>query len=371
MEYTNENLKKMEDKRKKYNKKYSDFFYRWSLEEKEKSKINSLDTIGSLNASNRLDKKSKRIGTCLDFWQWDLYEKNKLMDLKKVNRCNNNRVCPNCKKLDLAKCMHKFTPIFDKLISQEGYYPFMATFTVPNCSGKDLRFTIKKLFKDFYKFYLGFSSNDKRKISFRCTDFVACLRVLEITYNKITNTYHPHLHCILFSKYYDINDYKKYIKGHYSFKRNSYNYHSDNDVNISKIWTLINQGVRLSKKNFADLSDDPRDLLQCDIRELDQKGIFEVLKYTFKDSDIHSYDTFKTIISSVDHLRLRQGYGLLYNIQFEDVDTGELQSLDEFLIEKEDPSSLLTREINVLVTTYKNYTKISRFAPNVFNDIID
>lgn len=371
MQYTNKVLEKMEKKRS-YNKKYSDFFYRWSLEEKALSKNNSLETIGSLNLARRLQRKADRIYNCMNLWQWDLYEKNKLMDLKRVNRCNNNRVCPNCKKLDLAKAIHKFNPIFNDLITKQGYYPYLATFTIPNCSASELKSTIKKLFKDFYKFYLGFSSNDNRAIKFRNLHFVAGLRVLEITYNKENDTYHPHLHCILFSDTsYNELDFKKDILGFYSSKRKTYNKHSLNDINISKVWTLINQGDRLSKKNYDSLSSDPRDLLQCDIRELDERGILEVLKYTFKDTDIANYEVFKIILSAIENLRLRQGYGELYNISFEDVDVGELQNISDFLIEKENPSDLLTREIRELVTTYKNYTKISRFVPNTFNDIID
>ena len=58
---------------------------------------------------------------------------------------------------------------------------------------------------------------------------------------------------------------------------------------------------------------------------------------------------------------------MLYNLKCEEVDTGLKQELE--LVEKENPSSLLTREINELVTTYRDYKKISRFNNQLDNNI--
>ena len=351
MEYTNEVLEKMEEK-KSYNISYSKYYYR--LHKDTKDEI--------------YKKKSDRIGSCLNLWAWDVYKKNKLMDLKKVNRCMDNRFCPNCKKLDLAKCIHVFNPRFTSLI-QEGYKPYLLTLTIPNCPGEQLEESINILNKMFSRFWRGMCEENQNSFKFRTFKFDAALKVLEITYSKKRGDYHPHFHCVVFSKS-KIN-LKKNIIGLYSNKRKSENKHSLADIEIMKIWTMIFRKIRLTEKNFENMTINPKELLQCDIKEMNEKGIFEVLKYTFKDSDIVNYKVFKTLVLALKNKRIRQGYGLLYNLRTEDVDVGEEQSIEDFLEEKENPSNLLTREIKELITTYHEYRKISRFTSSEYMNIIE
>lgn len=358
MEYTNEILEKI-NSLKQVNKRYSRYYYKWSLEEKK-----------LLNFSSRLKKNSDRILYCMNLFQWDLYEKNKLMDLKRVNRCSNNRVCPNCRKLDLSKAIHNFNPAYKKMLD-DGYNAYMLTLTIPNCPGGNLSDTITLLYRNWVKFFNGYYRQDKKSFKFRGVEFAAALKVLEITYNLQNDTYHPHLHCIVFAKDIEQAVLHKYLVGHYSKKRGTYNLHSDLDIEFMQVWTMICQKIRLTKTNVEKMSKNPTELYQADFRELDEKGFYEVFKYTFKDIDICNYKVFKTMLSALDHRRIRQGYGELYNLQVEDVEVGELQDIQDFLFTKENPSNLLTREINDLLTTYKEYTKISRFTPNVYKDIID
>lgn len=93
---------------------------------------------------------------------------------------------------------------------------------------------------------------------------------------------------------------------------------------------------------------------------MDSSGIVEVLKYTFKDSDIVSYNVFKNLVMALDKKRIRHGYGILYNIKLENDTDGEVLSLEEYLTEEGDPENLLTHEIRELLTDYKEYRKISR-----------
>ena len=358
MEYTNEILEKINDK-KQENIRYSRYYYKMSQDLKE-----------FINLSDRLQKKSDRINDCLNLWEWDVYHKNKIMDLQRVNRCLNNRFCPNCRKLDLAKCIHSFQGPFKKLLD-DGNYPYLLTLTLPNCKAEDLSKTIDHLNKCFLRLYRGFGEDSIHSIKFRELEFTAGLKVLEITYNSRSRTYHPHLHCVVFSKFYNELYFNKHIKGHYSQKRKSYNFHSEADLHFMKIWTMINEKIRLTEKNYFNMTDDPTDLLQVDIKEMDEGGIYEVLKYTFKDTDIRNYSVFRTLVESLDHKRIRQGYGALNNLKAEYVEDGDKQSLEEFLTEKEDPTRLLTREISELVTTYNEYKKVSRFTPNEYMNIIE
>lgn len=359
MEYTNEILEEIDGNHKKYNLLYSDFYRYMSYDPKSK-----------LISSKKLRLRSGRLKSCMDIWDWNLYRENKLMDLNTVNRCMNNRFCPNCKKMDLARCIHNFRPHFEKLLN-EGYTPYLLTLTVPNCQDIELRDYISRLNESFYKLYSKFSySIDKSQsttsgMKFRMLDLDAAFKVLEVTYNVFTDTYHPHFHCIVFSKN-DIseNDIKKYIQGKYSRKRNKYNLHSNLDIHFAKIWTMIWNNVRLSKKNYYNMTSDPNgDLLMVDFRPMDEKGIYEVMKYTFKDSDIRKYEVFRTLVLALENKRIRQGYGLLFNLKTEFESDGEIQ---ELILEKEEsPQQLIVKEIRQLYTTYSDFKKISRFNPSL------
>lgn len=109
----------------------------------------------------------------------------------------------------------------------------------------------------------------------------------------------------------------------------------------------------------------------CDIREMDSSGIVEVLKYTFKDTDIVSYSVFKNLVMALDKKRIRQGYGILYNVKLENETEGEVLSLEDYLTEEEEAENLLTYEIRELITVYKEYRKISRRKADSELDLIN
>lgn len=362
MEFTNECLEKMEIRKKEYNTKYSKWYYGMSQE----------DALLTKRYSFRSDK----INDCLNVWHWDKYEKNKLLDLRSVNRCRNNRFCPNCKLLDISKFIHEFRKYYDDL-SSKGYRAYMLTLTVPSVPGDELRGTIDKLNKSFRKLIEKFSYDidTGKAYSDRLFQIDGGIKVLEITYND-NNGFHPHFHCVVFSK--DILSEKildKFIQGKWSNKRNSYNYKSHIDIQLSKLWSMIWYNEKLTIKNIDTIVYDPKEeyfkkdkkCLEVDFRELDEDGIYEVFKYTFKDTDIKNYYVFKTLVKALESKRIRQGFGILFNMQCEDVEIGEVQDLE--LEIKENPESLVTFEINNLITTYRNYRKISRFNRPIDNNI--
>lgn len=362
MHFTDEILKKIK-KNKDKNYKYAGYFFRMSKDIGENMSY----------MSEKYVKRSNRLKDCMDLWAWDKYELNKLLDLRKVNRCNNNRVCPNCRKMELAKFIHKFNVPFKDLLSK-GYNPYLVTLSMPNCSADDLKITIEFLYKCFKRLYRGFGESvlSQNSFKFRDMSWGAALKVLEITYNKYTDTYHPHLHCIVFSDDDYCQDlFEKNIPGLYSTKRQCIDYHSLMDLELRQIWTMICKKIRLTDKNYSNMSTKFKDLYVADIREMDEKGVYEVLKYTFKDTDIKNYTVFRTIISSLENKRIRQGYGLLYNFICEDVNCGEIQDLQEYLEIEEDPQALLTKGISQLMVEYKDYKKISRYTPNEYNKIIE
>lgn len=360
MEFTNDILKEMKIK-KDYNAIYSKYFYKLSYEFNPESK-----------RYNSLRKKSDRLNDCLNLWLWDIYHVNKVMDLQKVNRCMDNRFCPNCRKLNLAHAIHNFSPHFKQLLD-DGYNPYLLTLTVPSVTKDKLKNTIDCMNKSFRKFFDCFSqdiASGRKGFSERLIKFDAAYKVLEITCNNFDNTYHPHFHVIIFSKEYDSYLFKKNIPGPFRKKSNSYSQNSLMDLHCMKLWKMCFDNIRLSKKNFNLMSNNWADLYICDVREMDYHGIYEVMKYTFKDADIKNYDNFRTLFLSLEFKRIRQGYGLLYNLKCEEEEEGEKQSLEEFLEKEETPEQLLTQELNQLVTVYKDYRKISRFkAYEEFNNL--
>lgn len=358
MEFTNEVLNEMKEKLK-YNELYGNWYYGLSEEFKEVKVY-----------SERIKKRGNKIQSCMDLWLWDKYEKNKLLDLQKVNRCMNNRFCPNCKKLDLARTIHNFREPFNKMLSS-GYNPYLLTLTVPNCSADNLRDTIDKMNKAFKKFFNAFNyplvNATNKGFSERLIEFGGALKVLEITYNKETKLFHPHFHVMIFSEDYEERLFKKFIPGAWSNKHKKQIFNSHMDIHIMKIWKMCYDGIRMSIKNYKNMPSNWYDLYMCDIKEMNEKGIYEVLKYTFKDSDIKNYYVFKTLVLALENKRIRQGYGILYNLKCENESDGELQGIEEFLEidKKEAPQQLLTKELNQLIQDYHHYKKISRFKADI------
>jgi len=362
MNFENEVLEEMQRRKFNYNRKYA-YWYR----------VMSEDLKNSLRAySNRLKNRADRINSCLNLWQWDVYKKNKLMDLQRVNRCMNNRFCPNCRKWDLAGAIHNLKKPLNDLLLQ-GYYPYLVTLTVPNVPGEELKRTIERMNKAFRKLFGAYSyslNSNTKGFNDRLMEFQGALKVLEITYNSKEDTYHPHFHCMFFSLEYDESLFIKDIPGEWSNKRQSYNFYSVMDIQMMKLWTIAYKEIRLTIDNYNKL--ELQDCYMCDIREMDSSGIVEVLKYTFKDTDIVSYDVFKNLVLALDKKRIRQGYGILYNLKLEGDIDGEVLSLDEYLTDGiEDPENLITREINQLITDYKDYRKISRRKADTEIELID
>lgn len=350
MEFDNSVLEEMQNKKYSYNTQYSLWYSTMAYENRN-----------LVSYSQKLTRKANRMSSCLNLWNWDVYHKNKLMDLKKLNRCMNNRFCPNCRKWDLSSAIHTLSKPLNKLLL-DGYNPYMLTLTIPNVEGEQLRKTIDAMNKAFRKFYSAISydlEGNNKGFESRYMTFEAALKVLEITYNLKKDTYHPHFHCMFFSKDYDKSLFIKNIPGEYSNKRNSLNYYSEMDIQICKLWTMCFNQIRLTDKNYSSLGMEEAYL--CDIREMDSAGIVEVLKYTFKDTDIINYTVFKTLVEALENKRIRQGYGLLYGLNLENQTDGYKIALEDYLHEMEEPERIITSTISELLSDFKDYTKISRY----------
>lgn len=386
MEYSNETLQKMEQKRL-YNKQYSKWLIRLGkeygliLDEKLDDVTGELICVPrSENLEGlRFHRRSEYINHCLDAWVWNVYHHAKIMDLVKVNRCKNTRFCPNCKALEAAKYIHKIKPIYQEYLDR-GYHFYFLTLTVPSIiDGAELKDYIDRLYTSFSQFknLYSFPVNSKKAFRERSVEFAGGIRVLEITHNKSAG-YHPHLHCIVITEE-PIPDFllAPTYRGKFSRKRGSVDYKSRLECEIAKVWTLINADM-WSQYNFDHYQYDPAAVvpvidgveidyknLEVDFRELDESGFKETFKYTVKSSEIKTYKIFKAYWFALYRRRIRQGFGLLYNLHIDDCidDEGEEQPLPEQCAGL-DPEQLITREMRELYTTYRDYKKISRFTPD-------
>ena len=351
------------NKKKAKNYKYGDYFYRMHKEFETKSYFN----------------RSNEIKGCLNYWLWDKYELNKLLDLNKVNRCK-SRFCPNCKQYDVSKFIHKFRGIIENEMQDYNFY--FLTLTIPSVSASELEDTLLRLNKSFARFKELYSypkltpagNKSKKAYQDRLIDIAGGIRVLEITYNY-KNGYHPHYHIFVMTKEpipYDIMQ-KKHI-ARYSTKRKQIDFKSDLEKQISRVWSEIWYNTKIDDKQYQlnktyfDEANKYK-VLEVDFREFDEKGIYETIKYTVKDSDIVNYDVFKTLYFALFGKRIRQGFGVLYNLQVDDSDLECGQEQELILEFVEEPKKLVTKNITELLTTYKDYKKIARKTVPIDNNI--
>lgn len=313
----------------------------------------------------------ERMSNCLNYWEWDRYDKNRLLDLQKVNRCM-NRYCPNCRSVGLGISIDRFAPQHKKMIEND-YIPVLITLTVPNCSGDELKDTIDKMSKSFRNFIDKLSKNDRRGLKDRYINVMGAIRVLEITKNKKNSTYHPHFHVLAYIDSYDEMSFLKQYQGLYRQKSNEYILNSDLDYQIQKLWTFcyynydFKKWSEYSDFNFWNNESQEMEYLIADVRiiNLAEGGIYEVFKYAFKDTDIDGYDDFKVIYGSLYGRRIRQAYGALYGLKL-DCEDEILDLSDEDIInyleydKKEKPLSCTTKGLNDSDRLYHDYKKISR-----------
>lgn len=398
MEYTNKVLDKMSVQKTLYNRQFASWYYglykenggeihRLSITDEKGRKKIKLQPAEDTNA--KYFNRGDRIGSCLNLWVWDKYEKNKLLDLQRVNRCMNRVFCPNCKTLSVARFIHEFRQQMGQL---QDYDFYMLTLTVPSVhaddTGDNLNEVLVKLSNRLQKLNRKYSAplltptgkESSQALQCRYFDIAGGVRVLEITYND-EQGFHPHYHLVvLVPKKNIISEdlLKKHIPAKWSTKRNSLDYKSDVEVQIGKAWSMIWQNIDFRKwdkvefnpaKTHLIIDNQKSDyrVLEVEFSPLDEDGIYEVFKYCFKNEDIANYRVFKNLVYALDSKRIRQGFGVLHNLKCEDEEKGEAQPLElEF---EEEPEALVTREIAALVTEYGEYKKISRFNKSTTEEV--
>ena len=94
-----------------------------------------------------------------------------------------SRWCMVCNKIRTGKYINLYAPILEKWTKT-----YLVTLTLPNCAADLIGTTLKFMGKTIRAITDVFR---KRSITFRA------VRKLEITYNEVTDSYHPHYHFIV------------------------------------------------------------------------------------------------------------------------------------------------------------------------------
>ena len=208
------------------------------------------------------NKKANRVYWCSDELVFAEDAETGRKKLKMANFCR-ERLCVMCSWRLSIKTFYQLSQVLD--VAQEenpGQVPIFLTLTVKNCSGEVLPDTLDAMFGGWAKLM------EHRRVRGAIKGW---FRALEVTYNKVTNSYHPHFHAILL------------VDESYFFNRAAYMHTAD--------WVHM-------WRTSCRLDYDP----VCDIRAVRNKStvrkrvhVAEVAKYTVKDADYIHADEALTV----------------------------------------------------------------------------
>ena len=145
-------------------------------------------------------------------------------------------------------------------------------------------------------------------------------------------------------------------------KKNGFRKFTDFEILIQKIWYLLNNSERVTKKAIDNLELG----YSCTIDSIDESSMYEVFKYMTKsnsdDDEFMSYENFRVLNYSLKSVRQIQGYGILFNLKddlnIEQVVDTMYNSIIENLQENENPQECLETPEEVLKDN--SYIVISR-----------
>ena len=138
-----------------------------------------------------------QVSTCADYLKFGITKegRKKLVD---ANFCR-FKFCPICvfrKSLKMFAQISKMTEKLNELSPSSRY--IFNTFTIKNVPAQELEFTINQLNEGFKRLV---KKNEKIvETQVLQESLLGYLKCLEITYNKKTKTYHPHLHIVFHLK---------------------------------------------------------------------------------------------------------------------------------------------------------------------------
>ena len=226
-----------------------------------------------------------------------------------------DKFCPFCNWRRALKYSIYLSLRLEKL-KEENYRFLFLTLTMKNCHLKELRSQISKMSKAFNKMV------KLKKFESAICGFV---RVLEVTKQKrvVEDLMHPHFHIILAVR-------KEYFSKKFDF------YLTKND--FAKLWQ---QALKVDYKPIVDIR-------VVKDRDSENEVIKELIKYTFKDSDILRVRDFEELTKQMKNLRLVNVGGV-----FKGVFTNNIE-VDLVNLKKEKEDMKIWKFMDILVYSFSN-----------------
>lgn len=206
----------------------------------------------------------KRCRDCGDFCMFLSTKNFDKMKLYKANFCG-NRFCPTCAKRKSIKDIIALDCMTRWVIEEKKRKFIFLTLTVPNVSEDALDDKIREMNHAFH--------NLAKRNSFEKA-VKGYVKKLELTYNKKTNSYHPHFHVLL-----------SVSKGYFS----NMNQYVKQDEWLSE-WQAVMNDTDITQID-----------VKCFRQKKDQKSVLELIRYIAKDTQWNVDTDIFTVLYNTLH----------------------------------------------------------------------
>ncbi len=288
---------------------------------------------------NRYFNKAYNVLHCSDFLEFIREVETQKLRLKHGNFCR-DRLCPMCAWRRTLKIFSQVSKVMDVVqVEEPDLVPLFLTLTVRNCIGKELINSLNVVFAGLKMLF------KQRKIQRIAKGW---FRALEVTYNAKKDTYHPHIHAIVFvDRLYFRRKNKDYMK----------------TADWVQMWRM---SAKLDYNPICHIKTITRNFQDITHKQIsDIRAVLEVTKYTIKDTDYLTSDenlTDKLVEITSEALKGRRLHafgGLLYKIarrlKAEDVGEGDLVHIDDDTV-REDVATAI--EVYKWVIGLNNYYRV-------------
>lgn len=133
--------------------------------------------------------RAHRMSNCATYLEYEVAIETGEFRLKRANLCR-DRLCPTCNwRLAIRRAAEMQETIkYIATVDDPSAVGLLLTLTVRNCPADKLRWTIQHISQSFTRL---------RKHRLFARKIEGYARSIEITYNPVTDTYHPHIHALL------------------------------------------------------------------------------------------------------------------------------------------------------------------------------
>ena len=151
-----------------------------------------------------LEKRAKRVSDCGDYMEYSVFND----DTARLTFCNfcKDMLCPMCAWRKELKMFDQVSKIVEVLQAQKYNFVFV-TLTVRNCENSSE--ALKDVIDEFNKAYTKLT-----RLQWYKRNVKGAFRAIEVTYNSVNDTLHPHIHLIWVvpKGYFQSDDYLKQSK---------------------------------------------------------------------------------------------------------------------------------------------------------------